>query len=411
MCDGSEELINKALNAKNIVERRNAFIKMLKSDEWRQVLAPHVISRQGFLLRKVLYPDWETFRQSATCIAQDERKVQRSLELVGTRFGDELLYALARTMGRGLVEPTLQHLSSSDGVRTQLLQNILNYADPTWVRFPSAQTPIRSLLRGNTSERAILMKLLARQGNLANFIDELYQHPPISMEEWSALGRSSIYDESLFYRALAIMPHAIEPLAYLLRLQPIPDSVFPRMMAAARNDWVIAALELALIDGIDSSLMIPVAELGIRMGGQSLGLANSWIGSSKLVRRILSLLDRSVLWEDHRRKIDPNLWTRRVAPSADRALEQGRNGTEPDPLDVAALVRQISDDKLQPLIEEILTVPKEALIDSVLHQLCAVNLDAARYVVSLTKHPDPLVAERAYKATRWPDVAWPELSA
>lgn len=94
-------------------------------------------------------------------------------------------------------------------------------------------------------------------------------------------------------------------------------------------------------------------------------------------------------------------------PSADRALEHGRQGREPDLMDSAALVRQLRPERAVELVREVLETPREKMFEAVLHPLCAVHEEAAREVIHLCDANEEEVAERAKRARRWSDVAWP----
>jgi hypothetical protein len=401
-------LLDQALGAEDPVERRQAFVQLAGSEHWRLVLAPHVVSCQGYRVRDAMYPDQRTFDSAAPAIAADDERVQRCLELAGSRFSGALLSSLARHMKGALVEPALAHLRTAEGVRSSLLQRVLQEADPRWVDEPLAQPVLRKQLRVQDHSRVELMGWLANMGTLGRFIKELREYPPAALEEWGALGRAQVKDQQLFDLAMATLPHAPAPILYLLRLDPLPMVVARRIMAAARGEWVATALEVAIIDGLDHEILVPLAEIGVRMGGRSLAAATAWIGASKLAKKLLGQLGEAMGAADgDRRRVNDYLWIRRSAPSGDRALERGRRGEDPDPMDAATLVRQLRGAKVHELVLEILERPREAMFETILHPLVAVNEEAAREVMGLCESANAEVATRAREARRWSDVAWP----
>jgi hypothetical protein len=407
LADHSETLIDLALGAQDPIQRREAFLSLLRSDEWRSVLAPHVVAHQGIASKVgAVLPDPMTFRAAASIVAQDDEKVQRSLELAGSRFGDVLLHALAQEMGSSLVESALSHLRTARGTRRSLLQRVLFDADPVWVKQSQATQIVRRQLREVDQDRSELLLALARAGNMSDFIEVLHKQPPVSLEEWGALGRSALFDETLYALAMATLPRTPSPLAYLLRLDPVPPEVVQRLMASARGEWVAAALEAAVVDGVRSPSLIPLAELGVRLGGRSLAVATAWITSSNLAVELLEMLKHRLRGDERSESIE----TLRLAyspPSADRALEQGRRGEPPDLFDAAALVRQLRGRKLRNMVREILREPRPALVETVLRPLCAVSSEAAQEVIELTNADDPELAARAQDARAWPDILWP----
>lgn len=353
-----------------------------------------------------MVPDMATFHAAAAVIANDDEKVQRSLELAGSRFGDVLLYTLARRMRRELVESALSHLRTAQGLRRNLLQRTLGDADPGWVKEEGAHQIIRRHLREVDQDRSELMLRLVRAGNLAEFLDVLRQHPPTSLEEWGALGKSHLYDEALFNIAMASVSRTPSPLAYLLRLEPVPPEVIQRLMASARGEWVAAALEAAVLDNVRTPAILPLAELGVRLGGRSLAIATAWVTSSKLAVDLLGLLVERMRKGSSKELVE-TLRLEYNVPSADRALERGRRDELPDLLDAAALVRQLRGRKVRSIVREILREPRQQLMESVLRPLCAVSPEAAQEVSELCKVSDPDLAARARQARSWPDIIWP----
>jgi hypothetical protein len=402
-----DTLLDLALGAEDEERRRDAFVELLRSEHWRLVLAPHVISCQGFRIRGALEPDEKTFERAAEVIAESEDRLQRSLELAGARFSAALLSALARRMKTDLVEPALEHLRTAEGIRNTLLQRTLHEADPAWVKHSLAGPAIRRQLRKQDQGRIELMHWLADAGVLGKYLAQLREYPPVAIEEWSALGRAAVPDAFLFDLAMATLPHAPAPILYLLRFDPLPAIVMQRIMASARGEWVAAAIEICLLDGLDHKILIPLAELGIRLGGRSLSAATAWIGASKLAKQLLVQLGDAMEEARGRGGIDEVLWIRRNAPSGDRALEQGRRGQMPDWMDSAALVRQLRGPKVRDLVHEILSEPRDIMIDTVLRPLCAVNEEAAREVMALAESHDATLSDRARELRNWPDVAWP----
>jgi len=422
----ADTLMEQALRGGSIGTRRDAFLSVLRGPHWRSVLAPHVISSQAYTDGKTAaQPDWLTFERAAEIIAEDDEKVQRSLELAGCRFSDALLSALARRMKSGLVESALSHLRTSDGARRALLQRALHEAEPAWVTRPGAAQVIRRQLRAMDQDRGELMLALARSQILDRFVSEIRKQPPIGVEEWSALGRAQIRDDLLYNLAMATLGQSPTVLTYLLRLDPLPDAVILRVMASARAEWAAAALEIAVLDGVDTPALIPLAELGVRFGGRSMAIAGSWVTSSKLAVDLLddlaqvrcqqSVADgRELLVADGRelsvadgRQLLERLRQRQRVPSAERALEQGRRGETPDLFDAAALVRQLRGRRVREMVREILVKPRRELLEVVLHPLCAVNEDAAREVMAVYRSGDKEAVALAKEVRSWADVTWP----
>ena len=58
-----ENLLNTALTADEGATRRQAFLSLIATDQWRAVLAPHVISRQSHFTAEGFVPDWLLFRR------------------------------------------------------------------------------------------------------------------------------------------------------------------------------------------------------------------------------------------------------------------------------------------------------------------------------------------------------------
>jgi hypothetical protein len=399
----TEELLDQVLAPDDPDLRRAAFVALVRSEEWRQVLAPHVLSRQGAGTDEEASGDWAAFREAAPYIAESEARVQRCLELAGARFSGELLVALAERMRGRLVEPALDHLRTAEGNRAFLLMQVLHQADPRWVAERAALPFLRRQMRVRDMARTVLMDWLAAAGILDQFVDELRQYPPIAVQEWSALGRAKITDPKLITRAIMLLPQTPAPLTFLLRQGPVDSIVSQRMLACAKDDWVMAALETAIIDGLSHDALIPLAELGITLGGQALTLANTWIQTSHLSSRLLGLL----IEKKNVHAKGTHLWIPRRLPSPDRALKHGRQGKEPDLADAAALVREVDDSRVAELVREILVTPRPRMIDAVLHPLCAVNREAAREVIALCNSESAEVAARARAACCWSDVVWP----
>lgn len=405
-----EATLDRALSDEDRDQRRAAFLTLLRSEGWRTVLAPHVICRQGYDSPEhgdEFIPDEVTLEQAAEVIARDEEKIHRTLELLGAKFGDELLVLLAQHMGTDFVEHGLDHLRTAEGERGVMLQQILHEADPRWVRDPAARRAIKRKLRAGGEGRLQLVSWLIDAGYLEPFAAELRAVLPEHLEEWSALGRIGTRDDELVNRALAHLGASAEPLAYLLRLDELPAGTCQRMLSAARPEWVTAAVEVAIMEGLTRPELVPVAELAVRLGGRHLAAAVAWLNSARLGPRLLGQLAAQI--EDHgRERLGNTLWVQHRAPSANRALEAGRADRDPEPRDASALVRQLQGGRMLELVQEILEEPRPTLMEPVLHHLCAVNQEAAARVQKLEHSPNPELARRAREAREWPDVLWPE---
>ena len=386
--------------------RREAFLELLASDEWESVLTEDVIAAQGYVIREDAYPDLITARKAAPIIAADEDKIHRVLELLGARFTPELLAAMARHMGSDLVDHALAHLRTAQGERADLLLQHLQIANRGWVTHPGARRIIRRALHDQGPTRFLILDNLAEAGNTDQFLDEVRLHPPHYLEEWGALGKSGIMDESLVNQALATFRNGPESLAYLLRLDPVPEVVGPRLMAAALPDWLLDALEVAIVEKLNHPMLLPLAELGIRQGGRQLAAASGWLSATRLHQAVLRSLTKQLVREDGIDRVDDLLWARRKSASSDRALEHGRRGISPDPMDAAALVRQFRGADGRRLANEILTEPYPHMIEPVLRPLCAVNARAAAEVMELAEEGEGKEAALASEALEWPDVIW-----
>jgi len=400
------DLVQQAQESTDRIQRREAFIALISSDDWERGMILDVLDQQGYTLRDGFHPDLHTARAVAPEIASSEDKLHRALELIHCRFCTLLLEVLAPQMGAELVDHVLDHLRTAQGERAHTLIQILGLADPRWVARRAARRIISKLLSSDNQIRAPLMLVLAEADSMSPFGELIRKHPPTSLEEWGAMGKTGQRDDELVDLALASFRHSPEALAYLLQLDPIPDRVGPLMMAAAKPDWLVEAMEVAVLQQLDSPRLLPLAELGVRLGGQSMAVAGAWLGSVGLSKKLLSCLADQIKREDGRDRVDNMLWVNRNAPSADRALEQGRAGIPPEPLDAAALVRQLLEEDGVHLARQILSEPLEAMIQPVLRPLCTVNAAAAQEVVTLSKSTDPAVAQRAKQALTWPDVFW-----
>ena len=68
--DLATHLLDQALTGESRAARRQAFVELVASaDGWRLVLAPHVISQQGYQLSDGFFPDRMTFAAAAPAIA------------------------------------------------------------------------------------------------------------------------------------------------------------------------------------------------------------------------------------------------------------------------------------------------------------------------------------------------------
>ena len=402
----SAETLLKQATESDGKQRREAFLKLVASEDWELALTEQVIAAQGYAIRDDSFPDLITARAAAPIIASDEDKIHRVLELLGSLFTPELLGAMARHMGPGLVDHALAHLRTAHGERADLLLQHLQIAHRGWVTHPSARRIIRKGLREHGATRFMILDNLAEAGNLDQFLPELRDHAPHYLEEWSAMGKSGIMDESLVHQGLASFRNGPESLAYLLRLDPVPEAVGPRIMAAALPDWLLDALEVAIVEKLDHPFLLPLAELGIRQGGRQLAAASAWLGATRISHDLLSCLTKQLVREDGHERLDDLLWVRRKASSPDRAMEHGRRGVVPDLLDAAALVRQYRGEDARVLTREILSEPYLVMMEPVLRPLCAVNSRAASEVMEQAQIGDPGPAELARQALKWPDVFW-----
>ena len=398
-------LIDKVMQDGDVAERRSAFIALLRGSDWREVLAPHVLSR---------HPEGgaaETAVIAAPIVAADEDKVQRCLELTSTRFGQELLVGLARYMKSDFVEHLLPHLRTAAGERASLLLCLLQHADPTWVTLPEAESVVRNHLQHPTIGRVALMLCLAESKNLQRFVPILEQHPPSSTEEWSALGRSGATSEKLSDYALSLLAAHPATLLYLIRIDPLPEAVSLLMMSCARGEWIANALEISVADGLHTRRLLPLVEHAVRLGGTTFSAALAWISTAKLSRELLAALREAMTTNTTTRDIDPTLWIRRNTCSSERALRAGRAGQAPSLHDAAALVRETVGQKGAELAKEILEKPHPQLIERVLYPLCATNAFAARQVVQLCADTRTDVSRRAQQLCARQDVRWPEPGA
>lgn len=406
--DTHDELMRQAMSPDDLRERRRAFLALLSSEAWREALAPAVIACQGYRHQEAALPDGLTLETMATALKGDEEKLQVLFEQVEDPGVFRMLRGLTRHLGPELSELALVHLRTAQGARAGRLLELLRAADPAWAAQKGTRRLIRRLLAVRGPAREQLVSTLAACGQLGLFIPELRQLPPEDVDEWQALGLSGIADDSLVDRALASFRQGPEALGYLLRLNPVPARVEPMMMAAARPVWLVEALELAQAERLMHPLLLPLAELGVRLGGRPMAMAGGWLNSTHLSIELLHCLSREIRVLDGRRRLDNMFWVRRSAPSADRALEMGRRGQPPDALDAAALVRQLRGDEIPRLVEEILRTPYPAMEDNLLHPLCTIYQHAARCVARLAEADDPAVAERARRLLSWPDVDWSE---
>ncbi len=390
-------------------QKRQAFVKVLATQDWREVLAPHVISTMGYEVQGAVVPDEATFYLAAPVIAASEEKIQRVLELLESKFAPDLLVALAHQMGSMLAEHLLPHLRTAEAERSLVLQRILYQADPNWVRHPGAKRVIKKELRKIDLHRTELIKWLADAGNLGDFLPEIQDHPPLCVEEWNSLGLAGIHDEGLINRALGTLGKHPDALAYLLRLKEVPEAVHPRMMSAARTNWLVNALEVAIYMGVFHEHLLSLAELAIRLGGRPMSAAISWLNAANLGKEILTYLAQQMKENGKAFRANSQLWISYRPPSPDRALERGRRGEIPDPMDAATLIRQLRGERVTELVQEILTKPHLAMMETVLRPLCGVNEDAAKEVQMISVNDEPAIAHRAQDALKWPDVAWPEI--
>ena len=137
-----------------------------------------------------------------------------------------------------------------------------------------------------------------------------------------------------------------------------------------------------------------------------MAMAGAWLSATRLTIPLLQCLAGQIQKDGEGDQLNNLIWVRRNAPSADRALEMGRRGDDPDPMDAAALVRQLRGEEVIRLVREILKTPYPAMMDPILRPLCGVYLNAALEVASLAESQEPEVAARAREAMGWPDVEW-----
>ncbi|MBK8480646.1 MAG: hypothetical protein IPL40_05665 [Proteobacteria bacterium] len=402
----AHQLIDQATASPDPERRREAFLALLQSERWSAALVAAVVGSQTVPLRGSRQPDWIGLRQAASTIATDEEKVQCCLELAGQVPADALLLALARQMGSGLVESALSHLRTAEGSRRQMLNRVLQEADPAWVDHPAAGQTIRRQLASSDGSRGELMTALARAGTLGTFTTALHRSPPTTPEEWNALGRAKLVDPDLINLALALLARVPGTLLYLARLPEPPAALLPRMLAAATPEWTMGALDLAMQHSADCPALVPLATLSVQRGGAGFSYGLAWTSASKLGRSLLALLGERLRVGGPTGLVDQMLRSRSQLTSANRALAQGRRGEAPDALDAAALVRQLTGEKARAMAREILEEPRLNLVEPVLHHLCAVRDEAAREVAALCTDARPEVAARAQQACAWPDVRW-----
>lgn len=403
----SERLIQQVKEGATLRSRREAAVDLLASEQWRRVLDEELLCHLGYHHGEKFIPDLAAMAQLAPLLGQDEEKLQRLLEKLDGPCTVDLLGALSKTMGDDLVDLLLAHLRTASGERALLLLKALHRADTAWSGQRSARRVIRRLLAEPGEGRQLLLETLAAARAADRFVETLREYPPACIEEWRALGRSGCADEGLINLALASFRYSPEALSYLLRLDPLPPRVAPRVMAAARPLWLIDALELAVVEKLEHPLIIPLAELGIRLGGRPMAMAGAWLSATRLTIPLMECLEDQIRRNGGEvDQISNLLWVRRNAPSADRALERGRRGEEPDPMDAAALVRQLRGEEVLRLSREILSTPYPSMMENILRPLCGVYLNAAMEVASLAEGDDPAVAARAKEAMSWPDVEW-----
>lgn len=400
-----QDLVEQARVAPELSDRREAFISLVTSADWQAALDGDVLSQQGDRHGDGFLADWSSFRQVAPSIAASEDQVQRCLELIEERFAVDLLLALALEMGEKLADLAMAHLRTAKGYRRTLLQKVIYASDANWVRRSDAKRIIQRQLRRPDLSRGELMNWLAEAGNLGDFVEDFRECLPESFGEWGALGKANLYDEELIDQALALLPQVPGTLAYLLRLDPLPAAAAPRMFASARGEWVVGALETAILEGLHHETIIPLAEIAVRLGGVAMATAYAWISNAQLSTVLLNLLKGGLRRDGDR--VAEALWVQRETYSGDRALAEGRQGRIPKAMDAAALIREIQGDRAVELAEEILTEPREQLMEPILRPLCATNQQAARAVMALTSNENPEVAKRAQDARQWKDVAWP----
>ena len=403
----TDKLLEQATQGTTLKLRREAVVELLSTDDWADALQPEVMASQGYYHEDVFVPDLVTIREMAGLLAQGEERLQLLLEKLGEPCTLDLLQALAVDRGDDLVDLALSHLrTAAGGDRSLLLMQVLSWADPAWVKSRAAKRVVHRHLASQGDARQLLLETLAEAGAVEDFLDSLIQYPPQNLDEWSALGESGIEDEGLVDLALASFRYAPDALTYLLRLDPLPRAVAPRVMAAARPLWLIDAMELAAVEKLEHPILLPLAELGIRLGGRPMAMAGAWLSATRLTIPLMECLAGQIQQDDDGDQLSNLIWVRRNAPSADRALEMGRRGEDPDPMDAAALVRQLRGEEVIRLVREILNTPYPTMMDPILRPLCGVYLNAALEVATLAEGEDLDVASRAREAMAWPDVEW-----
>lgn len=388
-------------------QQRDAFLEALDSQRWSEVLDARALQGQSYRTGAGVFPDLATARLAAPIIAASDERLQRLLEQVSAPCTDVYLHALAAHMGEALVGPVLAHLRTAKGERAAALVDALCRAHPGWVRRREARRVLTRLLEQvGSPHRHRAMEMLGGVTPVDPYVEVLRDAPPATLEEWSALGRARVFDPALINLALASFAVGADALAYLLRMDPVPRRVVTRMMAAAQADWLIDALEVAILEKLDHEVLLPLAELGIRLGGRSMGMATAWLGAAKMAKDLLRVLTGLVSRERGKLVVSDALWLGQSPAVADRALAAGRAGEEPDPLDGAALVRQLRNEEVESLVREILDEPRPTMMEPVLRPLCCVNPAAAELVLALAEEQDPRRAPWIAQALAWPDVMW-----
>ena len=138
-----------------------------------------------------------------------------------------------------------------------------------------------------------------------------------------------------------------------------------------------------------------------------MAMAGAWLSTTRLTIPLMECLAGQIRRDEQAGdQVSNLLWVRRNAPSADRAQERGRRGETPDPMDAAALVRQLRGEEVLRLAREILSTPYPTMMDTILRPLCGVYLNAALEVTTLAESDDPILAARAKEAMEWQDVEW-----
>ena len=389
--------------------RRDAFLSLLSSDMWSEALQPEILAHQGYLTHDGLVPDLAAARRAADLIADHPDRIERLLETLDDPFSPEILGALADRMGADLLEHALTYLRTASGERAIELMRAVHRADRLWVTDRGARRAVRRLLQSGELYRHRVLNLLVDTGTLADYLDLAVTPPPATLEEWSALGRAKVRDEGLLWLALASFSTSPESLAYLLRLDPVPSVVPARLMAAARPEWMMEAFEVALLEHLDSPVLIPMVQLAVRLGNRPMAMATAWLGSQRLSKELLEHLVSASNGDKYQDTATQLLWRVQQPASSDRALEEGRAGRTPDPNDAAALVRQVHGEDLELLVEEILETPRPTMMESVLRPLCSVNAEAADLVAVMAITRNAGRSALVQRAMAWPDVDWPDL--